>query len=150
GSNNWTVAGRLTNTGKPLLANDPHRAIELPSLRYVVHLTCSPTTTRRGWNVIGGTEPALPGVAIGHNDHVGWGMTIVGTDQQDLYVEQTQPDNPNRYRVGYDWQSMQVIEEQLQVRGEAEPRKLELKFTRHGPVIFEDPERHRAYALRWT
>jgi len=85
GSNNWVIAGSRTASGKPILANDPHRAIRLPSLRYSVHLNAP------GWNVIGAGEPALPGVAAGHNDRVAFGFTIVGIDQQDLYVEQLHP-----------------------------------------------------------
>ncbi len=150
GSNNWTIAGRLTQTGKPILASDPHRPVTLPSLRYFVHLNCPARGAERGWNVIGGTEPALPGVALGHNDRIAWGMTIVGTDQMDLYVEETHASEPNRYRVGDEWQPIRIERETIRVRGEAEPRSVELKFTRHGPVIFEDPARHRAYALRWT
>jgi penicillin amidase len=155
GSNNWVISGRLTNTGKPILANDPHRPITLPSLRYLVHLNCpraagASEPPGRAWNVIGGTEPALPGVAIGHNEHIAWGMTIVGTDQSDIYVEETQPDDPNRYRVGDRWEPMEIERQQIGVRGEAQPRAIELKFTRHGPVIWEDAERHRAYVLRWT
>jgi penicillin amidase len=150
GSNNWTIAGRHTDTGKPILANDPHRPITLPALRYIVHLNCPPMSSDRGWNVIGGTEPALPGVAIGHNDRIGWGMTIVGTDQMDLYVEETNRDDANRYRVGAEWQPLRVERDQIRVRGEAAPRTVELKFSRHGPVIHEDRERCRAYALRWT
>src|SRR6476661_8164056 len=76
GSNNWVVSGAKTTTGKPLLANDPHRTLSLPSLRYVVHLVAP------GWNVIGAVEPALPGVAIGHNDSIAWGLTIFAADQQ--------------------------------------------------------------------
>src|SRR5215469_16668381 len=67
-SNNWTVSGALTASGKPLLANDPHRVIAQPSLRYIVHLVAP------GWNVIGAVEPALPGVAAGHNEHIAWGF----------------------------------------------------------------------------
>ena len=82
GSNNWVVSGRHTATGKPLLANDPHRTISLPSLRYLSHLVGP------GWDVIGAGEPAVPGVAAGHNQRIGFGFTIVGMDQQDVYVEQ--------------------------------------------------------------
>ncbi len=80
GSNNWAIDGTLSASGKPMLASDPHRAIALPSLRYPVHLHAP------GWNVIGSGEPGLPGVAIGHNERVAWGFTIVGTDQADIYV----------------------------------------------------------------
>ena len=89
-SNNWVVAGGRSASGKPLLASDPHRAIALPSLRYLVHLNAP------GWNVIGSGEPGLPGVAIGHNERIAWGFTIVGTDQADLYVEETEPAGPRR------------------------------------------------------
>ena len=88
GSNNWTISGTLTASGKPLLANDPHRVMGLPSLRYMVHLVAP------GWNVIGAGEPGLPGVALGHNQHIAWGFTIFGLDQQDLYVEEINPANP--------------------------------------------------------
>ncbi len=80
GSNNWVVGPGRTSTGKVLVANDPHRGVTNPSLRYVVHLDAP------GWTAIGSTEPVLPGVAIGHNGRVAWGLTIVGTDQSDIYV----------------------------------------------------------------
>lgn len=144
GSNNWVIDGRLSATGKPLLANDPHRAITLPSLRYLVHLVGP------GWNVIGAGEPSLPGVAAGHNEKVGFGFTIVGIDQQDIYVEETDPKDPTRYRAGGKWERMKIEREEIKVKGRAEPEVLELKFTRHGPVIHEDRARNRAYTLRWV
>jgi penicillin amidase len=144
GSNNWVVDGTLTKTGQPLLASDPHRPVILPSLRYLVHLVGP------GWNVIGGGEPALPGVAIGHNERAAWGFTIVPYDAADLYVEQTDPQNPNRYQHRDQWLEMQVEREQIRVKGQAQPAEFELKLTRHGPVIWEDPKGGRAVALRWT
>ena len=144
GSNNWVIDGTMSATGKPLLANDPHRQIALPSLRYMVHLNAP------GWNVIGAGEPSLPGVAAGHNERVGFGFTIVGIDQQDLYVEETNPANPNEYRWQGKWQPMRVEREQLKVKGEPAPREVELKFTHHGPVIYEDAKLHRAYSLKWV
>jgi penicillin G amidase len=144
GSNNWAVDGTLSASGKPLLASDPHRAIALPSLRYLVHLNAP------GWNVIGSGEPGLPGVAIGHNERVAWGFTIVGTDQSDLYVEETNPLEATEYRIGDRWEKMKIVRERVTVRGEEHPTQVELRFTRHGPVIFEDAKRHRAYALKWT
>lgn len=143
GSNNWAVDGSLSASGKPLLAGDPHRALALPSLRYMVHLNAP------GWNVIGSGEPALPGVAIGHNERIAWAFTVVLTDQADVFVEQTHPDDARRYRVGDGWEPMQVIRETVAVRGAA-PVELELCFTRHGPVIHEDRPRNRAVALRWV
>ncbi len=144
GSNNWVVDGTLSATGKPILANDPHRTIALPGLRYLVHLVGP------GWNVIGAGEPALPGVAAGHNDRVGFGFTIVGIDQQDIYVEETNPGNPDEYRRQGKWEKMRVEREEIKVKGEAKPREVKLKFTAHGPVIYEDTARRRAYALRWV
>jgi len=143
GSNNWTVTGGLTRSGKPLLANDPHRTLALPSLRYTVHLNGP------GWNVIGAGEPALPGVAAGHNDAIAFGFTIVGIDQQDLYVEQLNPDDPDEYLDRGAWVPMEVERETMTVKGEA-PRTVELRFTRHGPVLHVDRARNRAYALRWV
>jgi len=144
GSNNWVIDGTMSATGKPILANDPHRTIALPSLRYLVHLVGP------GWNVIGAGEPALPGIAAGHNERVGFGFTIVGIDQQDLYVEEVNPENPNEYRYRGKWEPMRVERELIKVKGEAQPREVELKFTTHGPVIYEDKELRRAYALRWV
>jgi len=143
GSNNWVVDGSLSATGLPLLANDPHRALAVPSLRWMVHLVGP------GWNVIGAGEPALPGVAAGHNDRVAFGFTIVGIDQQDLYAEETHPEDPNRVRFRDGWVPMRIERETIKVKG-AEPVQVELKFTEHGPVIHEDPARRRAWSLRWV
>lgn len=143
GSNDWVVSGRLSATGKPLLANDPHRTLMLPSLRYTVHLNGP------GWNVIGAGEPALPGVAAGHNERVAFGFTIVGMDQQDLYVEQLDPASPDRYLYRGASEPMRVERETIAVRGEV-PRAVELRFTRHGPVLHVDRARGHAYALRWV
>ncbi|HEY4594209.1 MAG TPA: penicillin acylase family protein, partial [Thermoanaerobaculia bacterium] len=143
GSNNWVVDGTLSATGRPLLANDPHRSLTLPSLRYIVHLVGP------GWNVIGAGEPALPGVAAGHNDRAAFGFTIAMIDQQDLYVEETNPANPDEVRFQGKWEPMRVVRETIAVKGR-EPVAAELKFTRHGPVIHEDRERHRAWVLHWV
>jgi penicillin G amidase len=140
GSNNWAVSGRLTRSGFPFLANDPHRALQIPSLRYWVHLTAP------GWNVIGGGEPALPGVSIGHNGQGAWGLTIFETDQEDLYVYDTDPENPERYRYSGAWEEMTVMSERIPVKG-ASPAEAKLKFTRHGPVIYQDGKNRLAVAL---
>jgi penicillin amidase len=141
GSNNWVVAGAHTATGKPIVANDPHREITNPSLRYVVHLNAP------GWNVIGAGEPPFVGVHIGHNDRLAWGLTITGTDQHDVYIEEVNPANANEVRYDGKWEPLRIIREQVPVKG-ASPRAIELKFSRHGPVFFEDAKNHRAYALR--
>jgi penicillin amidase len=143
-SNNWVVSGTKSATGKPLLANDPHRDLINPSLRYVVHLNAP------GWNVIGATEPGVPGVALGHNDRVAWGFTILGVDQQDLYVEETDPTNPDRYLWKGEWRDMVVSKELIFVKGVMEPLEVTIKRTHHGPVVSENREKHRAYALRWA
>jgi penicillin G amidase len=141
GSNNWVVAGKLTATGYPLMANDPHRVQEVPSLRYWVHLVAP------GWNVLGGGEPSLPGVSIGHNEHGAWGLTTFGTDSEDLYVYDTNPENPSQYKYQGSWESMSIVKESILVKGES-PAAVELKYTRHGPVVFEDKAHHKAYAVR--
>ena len=141
GSNNWAVSGSLTATGKPLLANDPHRVIAEPSLRYIVHLVAP------GWNVIGAGEPGLPGVAVGHNENIAWGFTIFGLDQQDLYLSQLNPTDADEYKTEHGWERMEVKTETIGVRGAA-PVTVKLKFTRHGPVLWQDAK--RALTLHWV
>jgi len=140
-SNNWTISGKLTESGKPLLANDPHRVVAVPSLRYMIHLVAP------GWDVIGAGEPGLPGVALGHNQDVAWGFTIFGLDQQDVYIEEINPDNPLQYKTSNGWETMTVEKETFAVRGQADSTQ-ELKFTKHGPVMWEDGK--RALAMRWV
>jgi penicillin amidase len=141
GSNNWVIAGARTQSSYPILANDPHRTIAAPSLRYWVHLVAP------GWNVIGGGEPVLPGVSIGHNEHGAWGLTIFGNDNEDLYVYEVNPGNPNQYRYRGEWETMRVVQDTIALKGE-KPETVTLKFTRHGPVVFEDRASRRAYAVR--
>jgi penicillin amidase len=140
-SNNWTVSGKLTRSGKPLLANDPHRVIAEPSLRYMVHLLAP------GWDVIGAGEPALPGVALGHNQNIAWGFTIFGIDQQDLYLEDLNPADSSQYKTPQGWENLQVRKEAFGIRGSPEVQ-VDLKFTRHGPVLWDDGK--RALALHWV
>jgi penicillin amidase len=141
GSNNWVVSGAKTASGSPMLANDPHRAQSAPSLRYWVHLVAP------GWNVIGGGEPEIPGVSIGHNEFGAWGLTIFATDGEDLYVYRTNPANRRQYWYKGAWEPMRVLRDSVLVKGQA-PAKIELAYTRHGPVIYEDTLKHLAYALR--
>jgi penicillin G amidase len=141
GSNNWVVSGARSATGKPVVVNDPHREVTLPSLRYIFHLTAP------GWNVIGAAEPPFLGIAAGHNDHIAWGLTIVGTDQHDVYVEELNPANPREVKWGTGWEALRIVKEEIRVKGTA-PLVVELKFSRHGPIFHEDTARHRAYALR--
>ena len=141
GSNNWVVSGELTQDGWPMMINDPHRSQAIPSLRYWSHLVGP------GWNVIGGGEPEIPGISIGHNEFGAWGLTVFNTDGEDLYVYETNPLNSNQYRYNGYWEEMRVISETINVKGSA-PVELELKYTRHGPVSFEDAENNLAYAVR--
>jgi len=141
GSNNWVIHGSRTQSSFPIMANDPHRAQGAPSLRYWVHLVAP------GWNVIGAGEPVLPGVSIGHNEYGAWGLTIFGNDSEDLYVYDTNPANANQYKYRGQWEPMRVLQDTIPVKGEA-PVAVEYKYTRHGPVLFEDKAQHKAYALR--
>jgi penicillin amidase len=143
GSNNWVVDGTLTVSGRPILANDPHRPVLVPSLRKTVHLVGP------GWDAIGSGEPALPGIAVGHNQNVAFGFTIVGIDQQDLYVETVNPANALEYRYRGAWRKFETVEQKLAVKGAGE-QAITLRWTVHGPVIYEDAARHLAYALRWV
>jgi penicillin amidase len=141
GSNNWVLAGKLSATGRPLLANDPHRAHSLPSLRYIAHLNAP------GLNVIGAGEPALPGISIGHNERIAFGLTIFNIDQEDLYVEELNPANPDEVKWQGRFEPLTTVEETIAVRGGA-PTKVALKFSRHGPVLFTDRAKNKAYAIR--
>jgi penicillin G amidase len=143
GSNNWAASGELTKSGYVLLANDPHRGVTNPSLRYLIHLNAP------GYSVIGSTEPAIPGVAIGHNGRVAWGLTIVGTDQADVFVEELNPDNLNEARWQDEWYSMEMISDTIEVR-DADPVIVEHKFSRHGPVFYTDSTNLVAYAVQST
>ena len=141
GSNNWVVSPSRTATGRALLANDPHRQLGVPSLRYVVALNAP------GLNLIGAGEPALPGVSFGHNDDIAFGLTIFPIDQEDLYVYVLKVGSPLSYRYKAGWEAMRVVHETIEVKGEPD-RQVELHFTRHGPVLDEDTAKHRAFALR--
>src|SRR5450759_5533995 len=143
GSNNWVVDGTMTATGRPMLANDPHRPVQVPSLRKTVHLVGP------GWNAIGSGEPGLPGIALGHNETIAFGFTIVGIDQQDLYVETVNPANASEYRYRGEWKKFESEQQKIAIKGQA-ARAVTLRHTVHGPVIYEDASRHKAYALRWV
>ncbi|KAB2336847.1 penicillin acylase family protein [Cytobacillus depressus] len=141
GSNNWVIAPEKSKTGRPILANDPHRTLAVPSLRYIAHLSAP------GLNVIGGGEPVLPGISIGHNGTAAFGLTIFAIDQEDLYVYETNPENPSQYLYKGQWESMKTISEKIAVKGKHD-QLTELQFTRHGPIIYKDEEKNRAFAVR--
>ncbi len=141
GSNNWIVAGSKSASGYPLLANDPHRKIAVPSLRYIVHLVAP------GWNVIGGGEPEIPGVSIGHNEKGAWGLTIFETDGEDLYVYDLNKKNLNQYWHKGQWKEMKLIQDSIHVKNSADV-KITHKYSIHGPICFIDSVNHKAYAIR--
>ncbi len=131
GSNAWAVAASRSTTGAPLLANDPHRPLTAPALRYLVHLQAP------GWNVIGAASPWLPGVVIGHNDRVAWGMAAYPGDTQDLYVEQARA-------------SIQRIADPILIKGRPKPFAFEREYTRNGVVIASDRQKGLVFTLKWT
>lgn len=139
GSNNWVVAPSRTSTGRPILADDPHRLHAVPSLRYIAHLNAP------GLNVIGAGEPALPGISIGHNERIAFGLTIFPIDQEDLYVYNMEN---GRYRYGGEWERFRTITATIPVRGAADA-EVELKYTRHGPVVYETDTRVFAVRAGW-
>lgn len=146
-SNNWVISGKRTVSGKPLLANDPHLRPSAPSIWYMMHLSAP------GIRIAGVTSAGLPGVIIGHNEHIAWGFTNVGPDVQDLYLEKFDPANPKRYQTPSGWQDAVIRPEEIRVRkGLASPEHdivtHEVTVTRHGPIIFEGDGKR--YALRWT
>lgn len=141
GSNNWVVSGKLMKDGNTYMANDPHRTIAVPSLRYMAHLVAP------GWNVIGGGEPEIPGISIGHNEYGAWGLTVFKTDGEDLYVYDLNPENLNQYRYKDKWVDMNVISETIKVKNQ-EDISGNFFYTQHGPVAHIDTENLKAYAVR--
>ncbi len=163
GSNSWAISGRLSATGKPLLANDPHLSAQMPSIWYEVGLHCTQKGPACPYDLDGFSFAGTPGVIIGHNDRIAWGFTNVGMDTEDLYIEKINPDNPNQYEVNGQWVDMQIVNETLQVGG-GQPVPLAVRYTRHGPIISDTygdlkdfkqnagvslPQNY-AIALRWT
>jgi penicillin amidase len=151
GSNNWALAGKLTVSGKPLLANDPHLGLSSPAIWYMAHIEAP------GLNVIGATLPGIPGVVLGRTDQFAWSFTNTGPDVQDLYIEQLDPKNPSVYRGPEGPLPFTVRQEMIAIKGES-PLRFLVKETRHGPVISEAYARAKraidtdrfVLALRWT
>lgn len=141
GSNNWVIDGKKSASGFPLLANDPHRVITVPSLRYLVHLSAP------GWNVIGAGEPVLPGVSIGHNDYGAWGLTVFETDVEDLYVYRLNPENPHQYFYKGEWKKFNILTDTIKVKNEADTI-VKLYYSVHGPVTYIDSTHLIAYAIK--
>lgn len=144
GSNNWVVAGTRTASGKPLLANDPHLGAQIPSIWYLAGIHGDRL------NAVGSTLPGLPAVVIGHNAQIAWGVTNLGPDVQDVFVERINPANPSQYEVNGKWVDVQVVAEEIKVKGKKEPIHWAARATRHGPLISDVTSyRGQALALRW-
>ena len=146
GSNNWVVAGGKTESGKPILCNDPHLSIASPAIWYQMHLQAEDIS------VSGVIFAGAPGIIIGHNDHIAWGVTNTGPDVQDLFIEKLNPENPHQYLYMGEWLDADIVPEPILIKGgRVEP--FEVMVTRHGPVISElaaSVEDHTVYALQWT
>ena len=144
GSNNWVVSGARTATGKPILANDPHLGVRNPSIWYLNHLSGG------GLDVAGYSIPGAPGVVIGHNQRIAWGVTNLGPDVQDLYVEHADPSDPRKFQYGATTEAATVFRDVIKVKG-AEPVTIEIVETRHGPIVTPVLEGVKeTLALRWT
>ncbi|MEC0368972.1 penicillin acylase family protein [Paenibacillus chibensis] len=146
GSNNWVVSGEKSASGSPMLANDPHLGLATPSIWYETHLSAPDV------NVSGVIFAGVPGIILGHNEQIAWGVTNLGPDVQDLYIEKRNPDNPNQFEYMGKWEDAKVYREEIKVKGEA-PVPYDVVVTRHGPIISEfakDQQKETALAMRWT
>lgn len=139
----WVVGPSRSATGGSLLAVSGVLPWNAPAGRYIVHLTAP------GWNVAGATAPWMPGVAVGHNDRIAWGVTATRSDTQDIFVERINPDDPHQVERDGRWVDMSVDRERIDVKGRTTPFEYERLYTPHGVVIALDRERHLAYVLRW-
>lgn len=147
GSNNWVVSGEKTASGKPLLADDPHLGLATPSIWYQMHLQ-SPEQ-----NVSGVIFAGIPGIILGHNDDIAWGVTNVGPSVQDLYIERTNPDNMYEFLYDGEYYKADVREENIHIKG-GDVEEFEVVTTKHGPIIsdllFEERPASEVYSMQWT
>lgn len=147
GSNNWVVSGDKTKSGFPILADDPHLGLSTPSIWYQMHLQ-SPAQ-----NVSGVIFAGIPGIILGHNDDIAWGVTNVGPDVQDLYIEIPNPDNPTQFRYDGEWEQAEVRNESIKVK-DGKTIDFDVVVTRHGPIMtdlaFKDTEPSAQFSMQWT
>jgi penicillin G amidase len=129
GSNNWVVSGTRSETGMPLLANDPHLTIAMPSVWYEMHLSAG------SFQAAGASFVGTPAIVIGHNQQIAWGVTNGMNDTQDLYIERFDPDDPTRYLYQNEWHSAEIVREEIRIKGQSKPHIETVRITRHGPVI---------------
>lgn len=162
GSNNWVVSGARSQTGMPLLANDPHLGLSAPAIWYFARLQAPDADGVKGMDVIGATLPGAPFVVLGRTAQVAWGFTNTGPDVQDLFIEQINPANPAQYRVPGStaepvWANFKLRMETIRVKGQPDVSHM-VRSTRHGPVLSDAQARHGevmdtrkfVLALRWT
>jgi penicillin amidase len=157
GSNNWVVSGDLTATGLPILANDPHLGGQMPSIWYQNGLHCVEVTPECPYDVVGFTFPGVPGVVVGRNAHLAWGVTNATIDTQDLYVIDVDPEDDTRYRVDGEWQDIELVTETIHIGGGAPDESIRVRLTRFGPIITDSAfyessaeKGGKPLALRWT
>lgn len=147
GSNNWVVSGKKSETGEPLLADDPHLGLSTPSIWYQMHLQ-SPEQ-----NVSGVIFAGIPGIILGHNEQLAWGVTNVNPQVQDLYIEKRNPDNPHQFLFDGKYYDAEVRDEPIKVK-DGETVDFEVVMTMHGPVISDvmgsDDLQQEVFALQWT
>ena len=144
GSNNWVVSGSRTASGKPLLAGDPHRALDTPNVYYQNHISCP------DFDGIGLSFPGVPGFPhFGHNSYVAWCVTHTGADYQDLFVERFKEDSPTKYEFKGRWLDAEVHKETILVRS-ADPVEINVTVTHHGPVIAGDPSQGNAISFSYS
>ena len=134
GSNSWAISGEHTNSGLPLLANDPHLSVQLPAIWYENGLHCYPKNRDCELDVVGFSFAGSPYIVIGHNSYIAWGFTNMGPDVQDLFIEKINPSNPNQYEVDGEWKDMDRVTEIIDVAG-SEPIIIEVRSTHHGPIV---------------
>lgn len=134
GSNSWVVSGDLTTTGKPLLANDPHLSIIMPSIWYQIGMHCQPVSEACPYELAGFSLSGAPGIVLGHNNRIAWGFTFAEEDVMDLFIERVNPENPNQYEVDGTWVNFETTTETIKVSG-GDPVEITVRATRHGPVI---------------
>jgi penicillin G amidase len=152
GSNNWVIAGDRTQSGKPILANDPHLGFGMPSVWIMNGLHCREVGATCPWDVAGVTFPGAPGVVLGHNAKIAWGATNVGPDTQDLFLETVDPNDPKRYVFQGQSIPFDVRHETIKVAGKPDV-ELDVRSTRHGAVLSDVDKRLKdgpVLSLRWT
>jgi penicillin amidase len=153
GSNSWVMAPHRSTTGRPILCNDPHLRMTLPSTWYLIHLNASASSKDEGaYEVWGASIPGSPCVHLGHNRSIAWGVTAAICDDAELYREKIHPEDPRLYFLTDQWTQLEQTEEKIRIRGGKEITK-HIRFTRHGPVISDvvskDPS-DEVLAFRWT